>query len=280
MRKKEILNDLLLILAGNAILSIGVGMFVLPSNILSGGVAGISVALQPFLHIDANVMINILTIGLFLIGSFLLGKKFAINTLLSTIFYPLFVTVISAHVTEQVTDSPLLASIYAGVFVGLVFRSGSSTGGMDIPPLIINKYTGIALPTLVLITDGLTVCVGILAYGLEAALIGLISVYVSSIMINKVLTIGGHDAKNVMIISDSYEKIMSSIYCEINRGATVIEAQGGYTGKRRPLIMVVVSKKQLPQLNRLVTHIDPEAFVVVTDTTEVQGLGFTYQEEL
>lgn len=284
MRKKEILNDLLLILAGNAILSIGVGMFVLPSNILSGGVAGISVALQPFLHIDANVMINILTIGLFLIGSFLLGKKFAINTLLSTIFYPLFVTVISAHVTEQVTDSPLLASIYAGVFVGvgvgLVFRSGSSTGGMDIPPLIINKYTGIALPTLVLITDGLTVCVGILAYGLEAALIGLISVYVSSIMINKVLTIGGHEAKNVMIISDSYEKIMSSIYCEINRGATVIEAQGGYTGKRRPLIMVVVSKKQLPQLNRLVTHIDPEAFVVVTDTTEVQGLGFTYQEEL
>lgn len=119
MRKKEILNDLLLILAGNAILSIGVGMFVLPSNILSGGVAGISVALQPFLHIDANVMINILTIGLFLIGSFLLGKKFAINTLLSTIFYPLFVTVISAHVTEQVTDSPLLASIYAGVFVGV-----------------------------------------------------------------------------------------------------------------------------------------------------------------
>ena len=86
MRKKEILNDLLLILAGNAILSIGVGMFVLPSNILSGGVAGISVALQPFLHIDPNVMINILTIGLFLIGSFLLGKKFAINTLLVRYF--------------------------------------------------------------------------------------------------------------------------------------------------------------------------------------------------
>lgn len=284
MHKKEIFNDLLLIIAGNIILSIGVGLFVLPSNILSGGVAGISVALQPFLHMNPNTMISILTVGLFIIGSLLLGKKFAIHTLLSTIFYPLFVTVISAHVHEQVTDSPLLASIYAGVFVGvgvgLVFRSGASTGGMDIPPLIINKYTGIPLPTLVLITDGLTVCVGILAYGLEAALIGLISVYVSSIMINKVLTIGGHDAKNVMIISEAYEQIMSAIYCEIHRGATVIEASGGYTGKKRPLIMVVVAKKQLPALHRLVTHIDPEAFVVVTDTTEVQGLGFTYQEEL
>lgn len=284
MRRKEIFNDLLLIIVGNAILSIGVGLFVLPSNILSGGVAGISVALQPFLHISPNAMISILTVGLFLVGSLLLGKKFAINTLLSTIFYPLFITMISARVDHQVTDSPILASIYAGVFVGvgvgLVFRSGASTGGMDIPPLIINKYTGIALPTLVLITDGLTVCVGIMAYGLEAALIGLISVYVSSIMINKVLTIGGHDAKNVMIISEAYEEIISSVYREVHRGATVIEAQGGYTGKHRPIIMVVVSKKQLPALNRLVTHIDPEAFVVVTDTTEVQGLGFTYQEEL
>ena len=98
MRRKEIFNDLLLIIVGNAILSIGVGLFVLPSNILSGGVAGISVALQPFLHISPNAMINILTVGLFLVGSLLLGKKFAINTLLSTIFYPLLVTMISARV--------------------------------------------------------------------------------------------------------------------------------------------------------------------------------------
>ncbi len=284
IQKKELLSDILLVIAGNAVLSVGVGLFVLPSHILSGGVAGISVALEPFLHIDPNTMISILTFTLFLGGALLLGKKFAVNTLLSTILYPLFLNIISAHVQDQVTQSPLLASIYAGVFVGvgvgLVFRAGASTGGMDIPPLIINKYTGISLPTLVLITDGLTVCIGILAYDLEAALIGLVSVYISSIMINKVLIIGGHGAKNVMIISEQYDKIMSAIYRDIHRGATVIEAQGGYTGKRRPVIMVVVSKKQLPPLHRLVTHIDPEAFVVVTDTTEVQGLGFTYQEEL
>lgn len=284
LNKKEIVIDLSLIILGNVILAIGVGVFVLPSNILTGGVAGVSVALEPFLHIQPSIMINILTVALFLVGSLFLGKKFAMNTVISSILYPALLTFISANFDEQVTDNPILCSIYAGVFVGagvgLVFRAGASTGGMDIPPLIINKFTGIPLPTLVLITDGITVCLGILAYGFEAALIGLISVYLSSMMVNKVLTIGGHDAKNVMIISNRYEEIMSSIYTEINRGATIIEATGGYTGEKRPVIMVVVPKKQLPPLNRLITHIDPEAFVVVTDTTEVQGLGFSYQEEL
>lgn len=284
LNKKEIFIDLSLIVLGNVVLSIGVGIFVLPSNILTGGVAGVAVALEPFLHIEPSIMINVLTVALFLVGSLFLGKKFAMNTVISSILYPTLLTFISANFHEQVTDNPILCSMYAGVFVGagvgLVFRAGASTGGMDIPPLIINKFTGIPLPTLVLITDGITVCLGILAYGLEAALIGLISVYLSSMMVNKVLTIGGHDAKNVMIISNKYEEIMSSIYTEINRGATIIEATGGYTREKRPVIMVVVPKKQLPPLNRLITHIDPEAFVVVTDTTEVQGLGFSYQEEL
>lgn len=284
MRKKELFTDLILIAVGNAVLAIGVGVFVLPSNILSGGVAGIAVALEPFLHVDANTLINLITFALFLIGALFLGKKFALNTVLSTILYPLFLSVISYYVEDAVSSSYLLNSIYAGVCigigVGLVFRSGASTGGMDIPPLIINKYTGISLPTLVLITDGLTVCLGIAAYDLEATLIGLVSVYVSSIMIDKVITIGGHDAKNVMIISDHYETIMSAIYTDLNRGATIIEATGGFTKQRKPMIMVVVSKKQLPTLNRLITHIDPEAFVVVSDTMEVSGEGFTYQEEI
>lgn len=285
LRRKELLYDLILILAGNAVLAIGVGVFILPANILSGGVAGIAVALEPFLHINPNVMINFLTVGLFLLGSLFLGKKFALHTVLSTMFYPLFLGVVTYFTQEQsVSESPLLNSIYAGVFVGigvgLVFRSGASSGGMDIPPLIINKYTGIPLPTLVLITDGLTVCLGILAYDLEAALIGLVSVYVSSMMIDKVITIGGHDAKNVMIISNHYEAITSSIYTNLNRGATIIEATGGYTQTKRPMIMVVLSKKQLPALKRMIAHIDPEAFVVVSETTEVQGEGFSYQEEM
>lgn len=283
--KKELIIDILQIILGNLILSIGIGVFVLPLSILSGGVAGIAVASEPFTHIEPAVMINILTICLFLLGSLFLGKKFALNTILSSILYPTFLTIISNQVDMiYITDNALLASIYAGICigvgVGLVFRTGASTGGMDIPPLVINKYTGISLPTLVLITDGITVCLGVISYGIEAALIGLVSVYISSGMIKKVLMVGGHEAKNVMIISNKHEEIMSAIYTEINRGATILDATGGYSREKKPVIMVVLPYKQFPTLNKLVMHIDPEAFVVVSDTTEVQGLGFTYQEEM
>ena len=157
-----------------------------------------------------------------------------------------------------------------GIGVGCVFRTGASTGGMDIPPLIINKYTHIPLPSLVLIIDALTVLLGAAVYGLQAALTGILSVWVSSFMINKTMLIGGHDAKNVMIISEKYKEIMNK----------VLEANGGYSNERKPVLMVVVTKKQLPELQHMISHIDAEAFVIVTDTNEVQGLGFTYEEEL
>lgn len=276
--------EYMLVVLGNLILAIGVGLFVLPNHILSGGVAGIAVALEPIIHIDPNTIINILTLCLFGVGTLVLGRKFLLKTALSSILYPLFLTIISQFEhTVFITDNLLLASLYGGILiglgVGLVFRTGASTGGMDIPPLIINKYTGIPLPTLVLVIDGLTVVLGALVYGIEASLIGIISVWVSSYMINKAITFGAHDAKNVMIISDKYEEIMDKLYESMNRGATILEGIGGYTGERRPVLMVVIVKKQFAELNRIITHIDPSAFIIVTDAREVQGEGFTYEEE-
>ena len=150
------------VVVGNLVLAAGVGLFILPNHILSGGVAGIAVALEPLLHIDPNTLINVLTLLLFFAGSLVLGKRFALKTFLSSVLYPTFLTIISQFAEAvYITEDPILSSLYGGIMVGLgvglVFRTGASTGGMDIPPLIINKYTGIALPTLVLITDGLTV---------------------------------------------------------------------------------------------------------------------------
>ena len=285
LNKREIFMEYMYVVVGNLVLAAGVGLFILPNHILSGGVAGIAVALEPLLHIDPNTLINVLTLLLFFAGSLVLGKRFALKTFLSSVLYPTFLTIISQFAEAvYITEDPILSSLYGGIMVGLgvgiVFRTGASTGGMDIPPLIINKYTGIALPTLVLITDGLTVVLGALVYGVEAALIGIISVWVSSYMINKAITFGGHDAKNVMIISEKYPEIMDQITKSMNRGATLLEAVGGYTGNRRPVLMIVIVKKQFAELNRIVSHIDPSAFMIVTDAREVQGEGFTYEEEI
>ena len=241
------------------------------------------------MSVNPELVINVLTVVLFLAGSLVLGKKFAAKTILSTICYPLLLTLLSylaKHVIAPDTFimDKYLATIYGGALMGIgvgcVFRTGASTGGMDIPPLIINKYTHIPLPTLVLIVDALTVLLGAAVYGLQAALTGILSVWVSSYMINKTMMIGGHDARNVMIVSNKHTEIMDRIHEVLERGTTILEATGGYSSEKRPVIMAVVSKKQLPELEHLVSHIDPEAFVIVMEANEVQGLGFTYEEEL
>lgn len=285
MNIKENITEILLIVLGNLVIASGVSFFVLPLNILSGGVAGIAVALQPVVHVEPRIVINVLTIGLYIVGAFLLGKRFAMKTVISTIVYPLFITLIGAYApTIHITDNTLLASIYGGVCIGvgigMVYRVGGSTGGMDIPPLIINKYTKIALPTLVMCVDGMTVLIGALTYGIEASMIGLVSVWVCGQVIDKVITLGSHEAKNVMIISNKHEELMDEIYKNINRGATILHAQGGYTREEKPVIMMVLVKKQFIELNRVISVIDPEAFVIVSDVNEVQGEGFTYQEEM
>lgn len=289
LSNKEMVQDTLWILAGNITLAMGVAWFILPNDVLAGGLAGVAIALEPLIHLDPELVINVLTVILFIAGSLVLGKKFAAKTILSTICYPLLLTLLSYLAKNVIAPDTFimdkyLATIYGGALMGIgvgcVFRTGASTGGMDIPPLIINKYTHIPLPTLVLIVDALTVLLGAAVYGLQAALTGILSVWVSSYMINKTMMIGGHDARNVMIVSNKHKEIMDRIHEVLERGTTILEATGGYSSEKRPVIMAVVSKKQLPELEHLVSHIDPEAFVIVMEANEVQGLGFTYEEEL
>lgn len=289
LSNKEMLQNTLWILAGNIALAMGVAWFILPNDVLTGGLAGVAIALEPLIHLNPELVINVLTVVLFLAGSVILGKKFAAKTILSTICYPLLLTLLSYLAKNVIAPDTFimdkyLATIYGGALMGIgvgcVFRTGASTGGMDIPPLIINKYTHIPLPTLVLIVDALTVLLGAAVYGLQAALTGILSVWVSSYMINKTMMIGGHDARNVMIVSNKHKEIMDRIHEALERGTTILEATGGYSSEKRPVIMAVVAKKQLPELQHLVSHIDPEAFVIVMEANEVQGLGFTYEEEL
>ena len=274
-----------MIVLGNLAIAIGVSFFILPSNILSGGVAGIAVALEPVFHIEPRLVINGLTIGLYILGAVLLGKQFALKTFVSTIVYPLFINVLGIWFADvRITSNPLLASIYGGIFVGtgigLVYRVGGSTGGMDIPPLIINKYTHIPLSSLVMMIDGLTVLLGAIVYGIEASMIGLVSVWVCGQVINKLITLGAREAKNVLIISEKHDEVIQQIYQQIDRGVTILHATGAYTQQEKPVIMVVLYKKQFIELNRVIAAVDPEAFVIVSDVNEVQGRGFTYSKML
>ena len=220
------LKKTLMIIIGTLILAISVEYFILPFSILSGGVAGIAVALEPFFHIDKTLFANCAVIVLLIVGWIILGKEFAINTVISSLCYPIFTTLFSRYPVVIEID-PLLAAIYAGLIgglgIGLVIRTGASTGGMDIPPLVLNKLTGANISTLVMITDAITVLLGIIGYGLSAALVGLISVFTTGFAMSKVLELGrGSEAKSVQIISEKWEMMNENISKELDRGTTLL----------------------------------------------------------
>lgn len=277
---KKRIRDLLLIIIGTFFLCVSVQMFILPYNILSGGVAGIAVAAQPFLHIDKTLAANTLTLCLLGIGSVILGREFFVTTVFSSVLYPIFNSILLRTLVIPNIE-PVLASFYGGLLggigVGMVMRAGASTGGMDVPPLVINKLTGFKISTLVLLTDGLTVLLGYFAYGIEAVLVGLISVFATSYAINRVLSIGdGQVAKSVQIISDHWEAIVADIQRDLNRGVTLMDGEGGWSRARRKVVLCVVDQKQYPNLIEIVEQNDPSAFVITTDATDMHGEGFTY----
>lgn len=285
-KKKQKWLELSGIALGNLILAFGTACFILPNDILSGGVAGVAIALYPMFHINEILVINLLNIALFGFGLAFLGKSFALKSLLSTILYPTFLNIINYIISfydpHTFIMEPYLASIYGGIFtgigLGLVFRQGASTGGMDIPSLILAKYTPIKEGDAVALVDGATVLIGIITYGLSAALIGLFSAATCSYAINKIMTLGMEPAKNLMVISDKYTEIKLFLMTGADRGVTMLEAKGAYLDKERPVVMCVITQRQLPMVQKEILNIDPKAFIIVNDVDSVHGSGFTYQD--
>lgn len=275
-----------MIVLGNFIVAFAASFLILPNDLLTGGVTGVAVALEPLIHVEPVYMVNFLTVGLFLLGLIFLGKSFALKAFLSTLVYPTFINILTFVVNQVGVDAFImpdyLASIYSGILVGfglgLVFRMDGSTGGMDIPALIINKYTPISSGHSVIIVDACTVLLGIMTHGLEPALVGIMSVYVSGIVINKVMVLGSQSAKNVMIISNYHEQIRELLLNKVDRGVTILNAKGGYTEQDRPVLMCIISAHQYPMLEQSLKEVDPAAFIVVSDVNEIHGSGFTFAD--
>lgn len=272
-----------LILVGNFLLALAVCFFILPYNILSGGVAGIAVILNGLFKIDKTLVVNSLTIILFIIGYIFLGKSFAIKTFVSSIVYPIFISFLTRILPIYKID-PFLACIYGGILsgigIGIVFRCGASTGGMDIPPLIINKIFNIKISTLFIIIDTLTVLFGFIVFGINEILMGFICVYLCGVAVEKTLTFGGSKSQSVQIISDKYIEIIDDIHNILARGTTLFHANGGYTNKQKPVILVVVTRDQYIKLVNIIDKHDKNAFVITSDVISVHGEGFSMNHKV
>ncbi|MGM9923414.1 MAG: YitT family protein [Bacillus sp. (in: firmicutes)] len=263
------------VLIGSAIVAVSFNVFLLPNQIASGGVSGISTIMYAQFGLEPAFVQWALNIPLFIAGLILLGARFGIKTLVGTLFFPL--VVFMTNNWEPWTTDALLGAIFGGMGVGLglgvVFRGKASTGGTDLAAQILHKYTHISLGKSVALIDGLIVIAACLTFDIERGLYALIGLYATGKTIDLV-QMGVDRTKMTLIITNKEEEIRKAIFEKIDRGVTELSGKGGYTESDKPVLLCVVDQAQFAKLKQLVKSIDPNAFVIVTDASEVLGEGF------
>lgn len=271
----QILMEYGFVLVGSACIAIGFNVFLLPNQVASGGVSGISTILDSTLGWEPAYVQWAFNIPLFIAGLIILGRNFGAKTFVGTLFLPFIVFLTKDW--EPWTNDALLGSLCGGIMVGLglgiVFLGKASTGGTDLAAQIIYKYTNFSLGTCVALIDGLIVLSAAIVFDIERGLYALIGLYVTSKTIDLV-QVGLNRSKMALIITNNEPEVRDAILHELDRGVTRISGHGGYTDDSRPILMCVIDQSEFTKLKQLVKVVDPKAFVIVMDASEVLGEGF------
>ena len=275
--------NLLLVLAGNVIYAFTVKLFVLPANLMSCGTTGIGLVLNHMLGIPLTGFIFVFNVVMLAIGWWILGRSFAMTTVISSLFYPTALEILNRVLEDLViTENILLNVVFAGLGLGLslgmVLRGGASTGGMDIPPLILKKKLHIPVSVSLWAFDFCILLSQMMFHPLEDLLHGILLIIVISIALNKVMLLGTSRTE-VKIVSQEAEKIREAILSRVDRGVTMLHGQSGYKHQELDVIFSVVSNHELPKIEALARDIDPNCFVVISRVTEVWGRGFSYGKQ-
>lgn len=272
-------KNIFMILLGNTLMALSIVMFILPNGLMTGGTTGLSLIADHYFHIPISLFVLLFNCIMFLIGGMVLGSGFALTTLLSTFFYPIALRFFQSFPSLQIqTEDRLLASLFAGICIGfslgIVIRAGASTGGMDIPPLILNRTFGFPVSVMLYAFDFLILLGQALFSDKEAILYGILLVMVYTYVLDKILVIGQAQTQ-VKIVSEKSSEINAAINTKMDRGSTLLHMETGYLKNEQDMILTVISNRELAKLNQLVREIDPSAFMIIGKVNEVHGKGFT-----
>ena len=279
---KQHLKLLIYTLLGNTMLAFAVCAFIVPQDFMLGGSSGIALSVQCFAPIRLSVISAITNIILFSLGWGFLGWKFAANSLLSTIVYPIIMGIMEItpvgklFVGEDKLICALYCSLLIGMGVGLVVRVGGSTGGMDIPPCILQKYKGIPVGKSLMFFDGVIILTQVLLKGTDGILYSLLILVLTSIVVDHTI-VSGEATVQIIIISPEFERIRHEILDNINCGVSMIDMETGLTGEKRQAILSVVYAKKYPEIRDAALKIDKNAFIIASDVKNVNGQGYTLE---
>lgn len=276
---KKLLTTVLGVIVGNFIVAVAVVAFIVPQGVILGGSTGMSLAVNHYTGMDLSVTVFAINVILFLLGTWQLGKKFAVSTILSTIAYPLSIKICEGIPSlSTMTDNPIIAMIYGGILVGvgvgIVIRVGASTGGTDVLALVINKYTHLPVSVLLYVVDFVVIMMQMLFSTSEQLLFGIVCLILTSVALDKVNVLGQAQTQ-LFIISKESEKIKDAFLTELDAGTTLVKIRTGKNSEEQEGVLCVIPSRKLYDANQIVQNIDDKAFITISHINKVSGRGFS-----
>ncbi|MDF2636651.1 MAG: rane protein [Pelosinus sp.] len=276
-------KNILFILIGTAIMSFGLVNFNMQNKLAEGGFTGITLLFYFLWNWDPSYSNLILNIPLFFIGWKLLGRNAFIYTILGTVGLSVFLWIFQRYPIDMpLQDDLTLAALFAGVFLGIglgiIFRYGGTTGGVDIIARLVQKYVGWGMGKTMFLFDLVVIALSVITYlNYKQAMYTLVAVFIGAKVIDFMLE-GAYSARGAMIISEKNEQIAQKIMEEMERGVTVLKGYGSFTKVEREVLYCVVAKNEIIRLKNLATSVDPHVFISVSIVHDVHGEGFTLDE--
>lgn len=273
---RRIIVNNLGIIAGSALVALALDWFLVPNRIAAGGVSGLATVTHYVFGWPVGATMLAVNLPLFAASIKVFGLRFGLGTIVGTVTTSVLVDVLAPFL-QPLTQDAALAAIYGGVLagigIGVTFRFGGSTGGTDMAARLLNRYTALSVGRSLLVFDGLVIALAGIVFNAELALYAFLSVFVTGKAID-VLQEGSSYAKGAFIISQRSGEIGQAILQQLDRGATALKGRGLYTQEDRDVLFVIVARHEIHQLRQLVHRLDPRAFMVITDVSEVLGEGF------
>ena len=280
---KQLARNWASILFGNALYSLAVALFLEPAGLITGGATGIALAIGRLTGLPVSGLLLFINLAMLVWGWAVLGRAFALNTLASSVLSPAFLGLFEGLLAGRVlTEDIFLCTVFSGlgigVALGLVIRSGASTGGLDIPPLVLNKWFKLPVSATMLTFDIAVLLMQAVFSPVQKVLYGVVMVLIHNIVMDKMLMLGASRTE-VKIVSSQSDAICAAILAQLDRGVTILHGEGGYTREPSAVLLSIVSNRELPRLEKLAHSIDPTCFLIVSHVTEVSGRGFSLDKD-
>ena len=270
------------ITVGCLVTCLGFNLFIIPAHLLTGGISGIALICYYLTGLPVGAQNLVYNLPIIYLAYKVFGKLYAWDTIVGTVVLSIILDATHFMVDWNVTNDGMLSAIFGGVMAGIgfgiIFRANANTGGLDVVVAVVKKYYSLDMGTVIFIMNFVIVMASAWMFSVDEALFTLVSIYVTAELTNRVAA-GLNREKSIFIVSPAAEQICQDIMENVHRGVTYLEGKGGFAQEHKDILFIVVRLTQVSRVKTIVDHYDRQAFMIVSDTSEVSGKGFTLECE-